>query len=142
MNSIHIYEYALQEGEKVIGIKKHYNGDIVRRIILSASLVIIVLTPFFIEYIPLPFFLGLAFALLLNIFSGLTNPKVVWTSVFDLVLGFVGTLVFGYFAIDAYLQHSVLSLYFWINEMLAGIFFISLYFSIKTVRGFYIRGDV
>jgi len=135
MQSFPLYDYAMQN-RKMWNLKPHhYYGDIVRRLFLVVAFFMLLTLPFFLEKIPLPYYLGIFSILLLIIFSGLTNPKQLWVSVFDGTISLLGVIIFGYYAIDAYLLYSVISLYFWVNQLFALIFLISLYYSIKTIRG-------
>jgi hypothetical protein len=138
MNGITIFDYSNQKAI-LHDYTEHYYGDIVRKLLLSVSILMLTLTPFYFGYIPLPYYIGLFIALFITILSGLTNPKIIWVSVFDFILSFFGTIIFGYYAVDAYLKYSPFNFYFWVNEIIAGIFLISLYYSIKTVRGHFVH---
>src|SRR5690349_20050367 len=101
MNSVPIYDFAIRKNGNTSLTKRHYYGDTVRKILLASSLLLVILTPFFFDNLPLPFYLGIGFALLLNAVSGLTNPKSVWTSFLDVAFSLFGVIAFDYYAIDA-----------------------------------------
>lgn len=117
----------------------HYYGDTIRKLFFAAAFVMLFFMPFFNNYIPLTIRQGLLVILALSLFSGLTNPKLMWIAVMDMIISAVSVFIFGYYAVDAYLQYTVKDLYFWVNHILAVLFLVSLYFSIKTVRGFLLK---
>jgi hypothetical protein len=117
----------------------HYYGDTIRKLFFAAAFVMLFFMPFFNTYIPLSIRQGLLVILALSLFSGLTNPKLMWIAVMDMIISAVSVFIFGYYAVDAYLQYTAKDLYFWVNHILAVLFLVSLYFSIKTVRGFLLK---
>ncbi len=114
----------------------HYYGDRVRRILFAAGMVMAIGLPLFSDKINFGFFLPVLGILALNLFAGLTNPKQVMTILIDLVISFLGL---AFFELIAYFDFATFQdwgdMYFWFNQTLAVLFFISLYFSVKTLRG-------
>lgn len=115
---------------------EHYYGDIVRLLFLLTGVLMLFLLPFFVYEIPVSIYTALLIVLILSIIAGLTNPKQMYFAFFDALIAAVGTGIMGYFAVQSYIMYSALNLYFWTNEILAVIFLIALYYSVKTVRGF------
>lgn len=118
--------------------RPHYYGDTIRKFFFAAAFIMLFLMPFFTDYIPTTVRQGLLVILGLSVFSGLTNPRLLLVAIMDGIISFVCVFVFGYYSVDAYLRYTSSSPYFWANQLLAMIFLASLYFSIKTVRGFLI----
>lgn len=125
--------------KKVTPTMPHYYGDMVRKLFLIAACAMLFTLPFFTTYIPVTIWTALLIILGLSIFSGLTNPKVFILAILDMVIAIVALLLFGYNAIDAYLRYGITEMYFWLNEVLGLLFLISLYLSVKTVRGFVVN---
>ena len=117
----------------------HYYGDTIRKLFFSSAFIMLFFMPFFNSYIPVTIRQGLLVVLALSIFSGLTNPKLLWIAVLDLLISIGGVFIFGYYAVDSYLRYSVADMYFWVTQTLSVLFLASLYFSIKTVRGFLVK---
>lgn len=116
--------------------RSHYYGDTIRKLFFAAAFLMLFFIPFFTDYIPVTVRQGLLVVLAVSIFSGLTNPTLFWVAVMDLLISIGGVFIFGYYAADSYLRYSISDFYFWINQVLSVLFLASLYFSIKTVRGF------
>lgn len=125
--------------EKKLALTAHYYGDTVRKLFLFAAIIMLFFLPFLTTYIQIPVFMSLLIILSLGIFSGLTNPKIVLIAALDTVIAIGGVLTFGHFAVEAYSFYSLDSLYFWVNQVLAAIFLVSLYYSTKTIRGFFVN---
>ncbi|CAN5180016.1 hypothetical protein BH09PAT1_BH09PAT1_7200 [soil metagenome] len=124
--------------QKINSKNPHYYGDVVRICFLIAAGLMLFSLPFFTNYIPVTIWTALLIILGLSFFSGLTNPKVLTIAIMDMIIAIGGLLLFGKYAIDAYLQYGGGNLYFWLNESLSITFLFSIYFSVKTVRGFLI----
>ena len=126
------------------GVSKrpHYYGDTIRKLFFASAFLMLFFMPFFTEYIPVTVRQGLLVVLAVSIFSGLTNPTLFWIAVMDLLISIGGVFIFGYYAADSYLRYSINDFYFWINQILSVLFLASLYFSIKTVRGFLVGHKV
>lgn len=92
--------------------------------------------PFLTDYIPVTYWVSLLIILGLSIFSGLTNPKVFTLATIDMCIAIGALFMFGYYAIDAYTRYGAGNVYFWMNQILGLLFLVSLYYSVKTFRGF------
>jgi hypothetical protein len=117
----------------------HYYGDIVRVLYLSSAIFMLLLLPFVTDYIPVPTYIALLIILTLGIVAGVTNPAQRWVAVLDTFIAFGGVFIFGYYSIESYLFYSIFNLYFWANQIQAVIFLFALYFSVKTMRGFFLK---
>lgn len=92
--------------------------------------------PIFQNRIPVPLGFSLVGLVLLAFLAGLTNPREFWTSLLDMVASLIGIGAFEYHAVKNF---SLSDYFFWVNQFLAIIFFLAFYFSVKTLRGFYLR---
>ncbi|HLC44575.1 MAG TPA: hypothetical protein VJK50_01915 [Patescibacteria group bacterium] len=118
---------------------KHYYGDIVRDSFLVAAAVMLLGLPWFIKYLNIPLPISLVSMLALALAAGATSPVLRWTGVVNVVISIVGFLVFEWYAVDAYIQYSPSSKFFAANQVLAFVLLFSVYYSVKTVRGFYLK---
>jgi hypothetical protein len=117
----------------------HYYGVYVRRLFLVAGLIQLLSLPYLDSFISIPLFFSTLAILVIVFFAGLTNPKQRWVANLNLFTSIVGLVVFEYFAVTAYSNENTTMLFFLINQMLALIFFFSLYYSSKTIRGMYLH---
>ena len=117
------------------GLFEHYYGDTIRILFLVAGFIMLISFPFVQQRIPVPLTLGVLVILALDVFAGITNPLWEWVSYIDASLSFIGFLWFSYFTLNLYQQYGVLDYLFWLNGILAAIFFFALYFATKTLRG-------
>jgi len=116
----------------------HYYGDVVRKLFVLAAAFMLFSLPFFREYTPVSLSVSLIIILVLDIIAGVTNPRQKWGAFLDTTVASIGLFGFGYFAAKAYIEYGVFNFYFWENQALAIVFLFALYFSIKTLRGFYV----
>ena len=114
---------------------KHYYGDSVRKLLLSASVVIVLTLPWLYKEWPFGFYVWLIVALSVVIFAGITNPRLRVISLFDFGIAVVGFLFFGFQGIQAVETPGIASLLFFTSEALMLIFLFDLYFTVKTLRG-------
>ena len=112
----------------------HYYGDTVRMLFLAAALVMLVSLPLFADYTQLPFFVSVLAILGLGLVAGLTNPQQLWDAVVNTCIAVVGTLVFETYAVIAFRSYGGANWYFFTNLLLGFLFFVALYFSVKTTR--------
>ena len=111
----------------------HYYGDIVRRLFIAAGVIMILTLPFFNERIHLPPFVSLLAITVIGFIAGLINPRQKEIVAIQTVIAIVGAIAFGQYAVSAY--EIANDAYFWVNLILTLIFFFSLYYSTKTLRG-------
>ena len=127
------------------GIKSsvpHYYGDVVRTFFIIGGVVMIVTLPVFADRIPVSFQLSLLAILVVGFLAGLTNPRHVWVMVINALVSAVAFFDFEYYAVSTYSSLTLFSNgFFWINQILAIDFFLALYYSAKTIRGFYLRSQ-
>ena len=115
----------------------HYHGDMVRRLFFSGGIIMILALPFFKDLIPVPEFISILAMLIIGFMAGLTNPRLKWTAFLDCIISLVAFATFEFSAIKNY--SSPEAMLFWLDQALAIIFFLALYYSTKTLRGFILR---
>ncbi|MBI2011379.1 hypothetical protein HYS91_01290 [Candidatus Daviesbacteria bacterium] len=115
----------------------HYHGDKVRILFIIAGIIMILGLPFFQELIHLPLYSSFLGILALGFIAGLTNPRQMWVALLDTCISIAALVIFEYYAIHSFNQESLI--FFWTNQILALLFFAALYFSTKTLRGFFFR---
>lgn len=113
----------------------HYYGDIMRKLFVGAAVVMLLTLPFFsADYlIPAPLLISLAAIFMIVLLAGFISPghKLV-IAAHTIAAGF-GMIVFEYYAVYAYVHLE--GRFFAANQLLALIFFIAFYYSVKTFRG-------
>ncbi len=119
-------------------LNEHYYGDAVRVIFIIAGLAMILMFPFFSSILKIPIFLPIVTVIILAVLSGFLNPKQMWIIVANTVVSMLACAAFQYYAVEAYLHLSPNPMtisFFWANQILAVLFFVALYLSVKTLRG-------
>ncbi len=118
---------------------EHYYGDQVRRLFIFAGLIMIVSYPFFRSLISVPLPVSVSGSIVLAVLGGLMNPKHRLVILASMIISIVAFPFFQYSAVFAYINLSPkvgLNLaFFWVNQVLSIIFFLSAYFATKTFRG-------
>lgn len=115
----------------------HYYGDIVRRIFVGAAIIMIITTPFVIQLLPVPLIVTVFAALVLIAIAALTSPTEAWSAELNVLTSVVAFVLFQYQANKNYLDldGSVIRVVlFVVNELLALLFLVALYYSGKTFR--------
>lgn len=114
----------------------HYYGDMVRRCFMLAGGLMLVATPFFQDRLPVSAYVGLFAILVLDVMAGLANPLMRWLGYAEALIALGACMTFEYYAIRDFAPGDPL---FWINQILALLFFVALYYSVKTARGAALR---
>ncbi len=121
------------------GKPRHYHGDNVRTLFLIAATIMFFCQPFLLDQIPFSWPVSLAAIILLIFLAGLTNPRQPWVIFLDTVVALLGLVIFEYYVISRFSSWD--DIFFWVNQTLALIFLLAFYFSTKTLRGLYLRGE-
>jgi hypothetical protein len=117
----------------------HYYGHIVRRLFVVAGIIMLIGLPFFASIVAGGVLTAILGILILGLYAGLTTPKHKWIMWGDVVLSVIGSIVFEVIAIDLYRTSRVVDSYFVFNQSLALVFFLALYFGVKTFRAMILR---
>jgi hypothetical protein len=127
-----------QNQENKVNYHGHYYGRLVRIIFIIAGIIMIATFPFFSHLINLPLPITLFAVLVLVIVGGLLNPLSKWVFIIGSIIPMCAFIMFEYYAYYAY--HNLPSTnpinvnFFWVNQILALIFFFATYLSVKTLR--------
>lgn len=120
-------------------LNEHYYGDAVRVIFIVAGLVMIIIFPFFSNILKIPVVVPILAVLILAVLGGFLNPRQTWIIAVNTVVSILGCGIFQYYAANAYLTLSPTSdinvAFFWANQVLAILFFVAIYLSVKSFRG-------
>lgn len=116
----------------------HYYGDFVRILFITAAIIMLLTLPFYHLLIPFPPTISILAILGIAFLAGSMSPKFFVVAMIESVVSIGLFILFentalNYFISGANQQFAV------INQTLALLFLISIYYSIKTIRGFLIR---
>ncbi|MEK7067191.1 MAG: hypothetical protein AAB950_00095 [Patescibacteria group bacterium] len=121
-------------GDVDFRIPSHYYGDVVRRMFLVGAVIMLLALPFFYRLIPAPIFFSVLAIIVVELAAGMTSPKTLWSAIVNVCIAIFGIFAFENEAISAFSRYDAETGYFWTNQLLALIFLIALYYSVKTVR--------
>lgn len=112
----------------------HYYGDVVRELLLGASALMLISSPWYANSISreLPFVL--VGTLAAAAFAALTSPHARWTLRGDAIIAGVGAVAYAGWGIVEYDAINPIALL--LRLVIATIFLFAFYFSMKTVRAF------
>ncbi|MEX2436787.1 MAG: hypothetical protein WD471_01325 [Candidatus Paceibacterota bacterium] len=112
----------------------HYYGDSVRKLFLLGAIVMVLALPSLHIFVPGNTHLGLFIIVILGLISGLISPFQKTVITLNLFISLIAVAVFEYHAVATF-SGSLDSLFFWVNQVLAVVFLLALYYSSKTFRG-------
>ena len=117
----------------------HYHGDVVRVLFVASALLMLGAETLGGE-MPLSTVGIVAFAIVLVVAAGITNPAQAWIHYLNFIIAVCGAGVFGLFAIERYqVSHTFVEVTYLSAEALALIFLFAVYYTTKTVRGILLR---
>ena len=134
-------ETELQKGYRAV--MPHYYGDTVRKLFLVGAVVILVATPLFAHLFSFSAFLPLFVVILFGIIAGLVSPAQKIVSVLETVISGLAVVGFGIYAVLLQLKpdhrdiHQIIL--FVLTIVLAINFLFVLYYSVKTLRGHFLK---
>lgn len=119
--------------------RSHYYGDIVRKLLVAGDAIMILTYPFFMDRIFFSTSISIVAIVSVGVIAGFLNPRQKWASILTFVISAAALTVFEYHAVTVLSGENKngFDLFFWINQILAIIFLFALYYSAKTIRGFY-----
>lgn len=127
---------SIKDSLKEYQFVPHYHGDVVRVLFFVAGIIMLIGLPFFKDLIPFSLNISILSILVLGLIAGFTNPRQMWVAIINVLISLAGFIIFEYYAVTSF---DPSTLFFWTNQALALIFFLTLYFSTKTLRGFLLR---
>ncbi|MDQ5971090.1 MAG: hypothetical protein QG566_36 [Patescibacteria group bacterium] len=117
----------------------HYYGDRIRGLFMITGILMVVTLPFFSSIIHVPTMVSIVGILALAILGGFLNPVQRWIIVADTFVAVFGFIAFEYYAVQAYLAVPPVpplnTYFYWLNQIFALLFFLTVYLCIKTLRG-------
>ena len=119
------------------GLPLHYYGDVVRKLFIAASIIMIVTLPFLTNRLPVPAFVSIIIIVLLSLAAGFLAPRNKLFISLNLLISIGAVLVFEYYAVDAYRTYSLTDMLFAVNQVLAMIFLFASYYASKTTRSLF-----
>ena len=120
-------------------LTRHYYGDAVRFLFMLAAIIMLITLPFLSGKLPVSVYVAILVILVIGILAGITNPLQKWISVLNAVISIGALSVFEYYSVKAFIIYQGTTLYFITNQVLAFVFLIALYYSIKTLRALYLK---
>ena len=113
----------------------HYYGNIVRGIFITVAVILLIGLPQVTHLLQIPSFFAFCMIITLGIAAGITNPVQSESMVLNMYVSGVGLMLFAYLNWVFYFT-NVTGFVFSLNQVIAVLFLIALYFSIKTFRGY------
>ena len=110
----------------------HYYGHIVRRLFLGAGVIILITLATAKHVLPFGTSLSILMILVVSFFAGMTNPFQKWVIILDTCIALAALIIFEQHAVTGYV--SLVDPLFWVNQLLAVVFFFAFYFATKTLR--------
>ncbi len=110
----------------------HYYGDIVRRLFLTAAVIMLVTLPYVSSQLSTP--LSIIGIVAIGFFAGLMNPISHWPVYVNTAIAGGAVVIFEAYAVNFYQTSSLTGGLFLINQVLAILFLLAFYFSTKTIR--------
>jgi len=118
----------------------HYYGDSIRKHMVVAGVLLLILMPLDRELLTFYLSFGVALVLFSIISAGLTNPESTLSIVVDLVISLTVFCVFEYLAIAGYVKSETFwDTVFLLRQAIAIVTLGSLYLATKTLRGMHYR---
>jgi len=112
----------------------HYYGDIVRQLFICTAALMLIAAPFYADSLRVELPFEIAGALVLVALAALVNPHKKSVMVANAVASGVGLVIFETWTLYAYQASSWVQV--GLRQLLALLFLVAFYFSVKTVRAF------
>ena len=112
----------------------HYYGDTVRQLFIVAAALLLIAAPFYADTLRSELFYEIAGAVVLVAIAALANPHNKSTFMFAAIAAGVGLVVYESWALNKYFDSTWVQ--FILREVIALIFLVAFYYSVKTLRAF------
>ena len=89
-----------QQGVKPYGPLFHYYGDTVRRLFVTACVIMLVALPIFKDRLPLASFTIVIGVVVVGLAAGMTSPAHIWFMAFNILISLFGFITFESHAIS------------------------------------------
>ncbi|MBI2109217.1 MAG: hypothetical protein HYT93_03525 [Parcubacteria group bacterium] len=124
----------------------HYYGDYVRNMFLIGAVIVLLSLPLFTHLLATPIIYPILVVGVLVVAAGFANPAQKWTMILNVAVAAMGIVFFEYQALltERMATHVDLhkNIFFLESHALALLFLFALYFSIKTVRGRFMKREI
>ena len=125
---------------------RHYYGDYVRNMFLIGGIVVLLSLPLFTHLLTTSIGYSIAVVTVLVVAAGLANPVQKWTMILNIVVAATAIVFFEHQAllIERMATHVDLhkNIFLLESHALALLFLFALYYSIKTARGRFLKGEI
>lgn len=115
-------------------VAKHYYGDIVRQLLLAAAVIMLIGAPFYADDISQQAPELTIASIVLAIVSWVMTPQMRLAKFGSVLVSLVGGVIFELWALAAFFGSGTFTFQFLVRQVIAVVFFIALYLSIKTSR--------
>ncbi len=121
-------------------LTEHYYGDIIRALFIIGAVVMLIMLPFSSSMLPIPVSISILIILVLVFLAGFTNPTQEFINYLNVLASAAGAISFEYAAASVNFSSArpLTFVFFIINQVLAIVFFLALYYSVKTLRGIWV----
>ncbi len=120
----------------------HYYGDVVRMLLVGAGVLLLLSALFDKNLLAFNIVVGIVLVLVLVVVAGLTSPRNYFAMLVDTVVSALLFVVYELLAVLAYNQHdSIVDISFALRQGIAFAALGALYFSVKSLRGFFARAE-
>lgn len=116
---------------------RHYYGDYIRILLLSAAVVAFVALPLFGNLLPFGLLVQIAGGLILVLLAGLTNPHSKTIMVLNVIATGIGALLVEATAITYHARDSIQLLL--VREIEVVLLVLAFYFAVKTARSMFLH---
>ena len=127
----------IEDKELQSSFNYHYYGDRVRQLFFVAAVIMLVGLPFVRDTLALPTYFSVIAILTLDFLAALANPKQRWVNWANTLTAAFAMVIFEFFAVRSYESQNAFFLV--INQSLALLFLVAVYFNTKTLRNMILR---
>lgn len=135
-----MYDEKIERIRNKYGVSLHYHGDVVRKLFVVSTIIMIGTLPFVNHLLPVSSLVSIIGVVVVGSLAGFISPRRGSVILMDFIISVGGVMIFEFYAIDSYNKDLANGLLFVINQTLAVIFLFALYYSAKTVRAYFLKG--
>lgn len=117
----------------------HYHGNVVRGLFVLSAIILLVSLPLIGNVTTLPTVITIAMIIVLIVLGAITSSSIKWVHTINAALSLFGVIVFEYNAVVGGVSDG--TLLFGVRQVLALIFLLTLYFSVRTLLGYFNAPD-
>ncbi len=114
---------------------------IVQKLFFTAALIMLIGLPIFFADLQIALFSAVLGILIIAIFAGLTGNRSRLLMFADIIISIIGGIAFEFTAVGTYSIQG-LSNYFFFNQIVAVIFFICVYYSVRALKNMFWKQEI